>query len=89
MMNELRQQLEDRVEVLKRERELGEQRLQTVQQESFALQQTLLRISGAIQVLHEVLETDQPPLPADHTEPASENQHELSDHRYASSATSG
>lgn len=68
-MIELRQQLEDRVEILTREAELGEQRLQTLERESAALQQTLLRISGALQVLREVLDADQPqPLPEDRHE---------------------
>ncbi len=68
-MDQLRQQLTDRVEILKRELEIGEQRLHTLDQEQLALQQTLLRISGALQVLQEILETDQPHSPADHTKP--------------------
>jgi hypothetical protein len=60
-IDELRQQLHDRIQILKREQELGEQRLQSAERESLNLQQTMLRISGAIQVLNEILHTSQPP----------------------------
>lgn len=56
----LRQQLQDRIQILEREQELGEQRLQAAERESLDLRQTLLRISGAIQVLTEILHTDRP-----------------------------
>lgn len=81
MMDQLRQQLHDRLEILIRERELGEQRLHTVQRESVTLQQNLLCLSGAIQILHEVLEVDQP-------RSASADSHEPSDHDHLTSATS-
>ncbi|MGH3901413.1 MAG: hypothetical protein ACRDTA_24800 [Pseudonocardiaceae bacterium] len=60
-MSELRQQLQDRLEVLRREREIGQDRLRELERESLAVQQTVLRISGAIQVLEEVLGPEQTP----------------------------
>jgi hypothetical protein len=60
-MSELRQQLQDRLEVLRREREIGQDRLRALEADSLAVQQTLLRISGAIQVLEEVLAPEQTP----------------------------
>jgi hypothetical protein len=63
-MTDLRQHLEQRLATLERERELGEQRLRELERESLRLQQTLLRISGAAQVLREVLdEAPGPPEP--------------------------
>jgi len=66
-MSDLQQQLEDRLETLRREREIGEERLGVLQRESLVLQQTLLRISGAIQVIEELTGTQRPitePVPA-------------------------
>jgi hypothetical protein len=79
MMDQLRQQLHDRLEILTRERELAEQRLHTVQRESVTLQQNLLCLSGAIQIIHEVLEADQP-------QPAPEDPHQPSDPNHRASA---
>lgn len=47
-------QLQDRLGQLKREYELGEARLRELNQQEMALRETLLRISGAIQVLQEL-----------------------------------
>jgi hypothetical protein len=54
----MRQQLEDRLKSLKAEFEAGQQRLAGLEQECQSLRQTLLRISGAIQVLEEELAQD-------------------------------
>lgn len=54
-MDELHQTLTDRLAVLDRESDLGEERLRVLDQETLALRQTLLRIAGARQVLREVL----------------------------------
>lgn len=64
MMDQLRQQLQDRVVILKQELELGEQQLNTLERESLGLQQTLLRISGAIQVLQELSKPTSPNRPS-------------------------
>ncbi len=55
---DLRRQIRDRREVLRRELELGEDRLRALERETVAVQQTTLRISGAIQVLTELLGDD-------------------------------
>jgi hypothetical protein len=49
------EQVRDRLAELRREYRLGEDRLQDLQQQETALRETLLRISGAIQVLVELL----------------------------------
>ncbi len=54
----------DRLTVLRHELQLGENRLRDLEKEKAELQQTLLRISGAVQVLHELLEAS-PGDPAD------------------------
>ena len=51
----LRQQAADRLTVLRFELALGEARLTELQREQAQLQQTLLRISGAVQVLDELI----------------------------------
>ena len=63
-MDDLRRTLTDRLVVLRRESELGEERLRTLENEVLVLRQTLLRIGGAIQVLREVLD-EQPDAPAE------------------------
>ena len=55
-IEEFHQQIRDRREVLRRELELGEDRLRALERETLAVQQTTLRISGAIQVLTELLD---------------------------------
>jgi predicted nuclease with TOPRIM domain len=51
----MEQQLRDRLEQLKTEFASGQQRLEELEGEANRLRQTLLRISGAIQVLEEEL----------------------------------
>lgn len=64
-MDEFRQQIQDRLEVLQRELEIGEDRLRVLERESLTVQQTTLRISGAIQVLTELLQAAGPELTTD------------------------
>ena len=54
----MRGQLEPRLKQLKAEFETGQTMLADLEQKRATLQQTLLRISGAIQVLEEVLATE-------------------------------
>jgi predicted nuclease with TOPRIM domain len=51
----MKEQLQNRLAALKAEFETGQQRLAEVENQAASLRQTLLRISGAIQVLEEVL----------------------------------
>jgi prefoldin subunit 5 len=51
----MREQIEQRVKELKSEFETGQQRLADLENQAAQLRQTLLRISGAIQVLEEML----------------------------------
>jgi len=51
----MREQLQARLEELKQEFEGGQQRLAEMENQAAQLRQTLLRISGAIQVLEEEL----------------------------------
>lgn len=51
----MREQMQLRLGELKKEFELGQQRLQETEKQQAALRETMLRISGAIQVLEEVL----------------------------------
>ncbi len=51
----MRVQLEARLEELKKEFELGQSRLQELDAQAARMRETLLRISGAIQVLEEAL----------------------------------
>ncbi len=55
---DLAQHGRDRLTVLQHELQLGEARLRELQQEQTQLQQTLLRISGAVQVLQELLDAE-------------------------------
>lgn len=52
----MQEQLEQRVKELKAEFEAGQQQLQNLEERAAALKETLLRISGAIQVLEEEIE---------------------------------
>jgi hypothetical protein len=62
----MRERLEQRLQELRSEFEKGEQTLQELETQAATVRQTLLRISGAIQVLEEVLGgTDEPPGQAD------------------------
>ena len=51
----MRKQLEERLQSLKSEFTVGQQRLQDLEAQATNLRDTLLRISGAIQVLEEML----------------------------------
>ncbi len=51
----MQEQMQLRLEELKKEFELGQARLQETERQQAILRETLLRISGAIQVLEEVL----------------------------------
>ena len=52
----MKEQLEKRLEELRAEFEKGQQNLANMRKEEAALENTLLRISGAIQVLEEELQ---------------------------------
>ena len=51
----MREQLQARLEELKREFETGQARLRELETQEARLRETMLRISGAIQVLEETL----------------------------------
>jgi predicted nuclease with TOPRIM domain len=51
----MREQLQARLATLQHEFEIGQTRLNELDQQRMSLQETLLRISGAIQVLSELL----------------------------------
>lgn len=51
----MREQLQQRLEELKREFETGQTQLRQLETQEARLRETLLRISGAIQVLEETL----------------------------------
>lgn len=53
------EQMQSRLAELKREYQLGEQELRKLIQQEATVRETLLRISGAIQVLDELLPPDQ------------------------------
>lgn len=57
----MKEQLEQRVEKLKAEFESGQKMLADVEARQAELQKTLLRISGAIQVVEELLAQDAKP----------------------------
>ncbi len=52
----MREELQKRIETLKAEFEKGQTRLHEIQMQEAQLKETLLRISGAIQVISELLE---------------------------------
>jgi predicted nuclease with TOPRIM domain len=56
----VREQLQLRLEELKREFETGQMRLRELERQQLSLRETLLRISGAIQVLEELLAETKP-----------------------------
>ena len=56
----MRDQMEQRLEELKGEYEAGQKMLADLEQKKMTLEQTMLRISGAIQVLEEMLAADAP-----------------------------
>ena len=51
----MRQQIQNRLEVLRKEFETGQAELEKAEKQLAYLRETLLRISGAVQVLEEVL----------------------------------
>lgn len=54
----MQEQLKSRLDELKREFEIGQTRLKELEKEQAYLRETLLRISGAIQVIEELLQTE-------------------------------
>ena len=56
----MQQQIKSRLEVLKTEFETGQAKLRELEMQQSHLRETLLRISGAIQVLEEMLQTVKP-----------------------------
>jgi len=56
----MREELQNRLEVLRKEFETGQGRLRDLEMQETHLRETLLRISGAIQVLEELLAAAQP-----------------------------
>lgn len=52
---EMKEQAKGRLEALRKEFETGQARLKEIEAEQAYLRQTMLRISGAIQVLEELL----------------------------------
>lgn len=57
-MSELPERMTERLADLLREAELGEERLQALENEAIVVRQTLLRIGGAVQVLRELMAED-------------------------------
>ena len=55
------EQLQARLDELKQEYQLGESRLRELTQQEVLLRETLLRISGAVQVLSELIESSGTP----------------------------
>jgi len=55
---EMREQLEARLAALKNEYEVGQARLKELDAESTYVRETMLRISGAMQVLQEMLDAE-------------------------------
>ena len=56
----MQQQIQSRLEVLKSEFETGQAKLRDLEIQQSRLRETLLRISGAIQVLEEMLQPAKP-----------------------------
>lgn len=56
----MRAQLQTRLDELKKEFETGQARLQELERQQSFMRETLLRISGAIQVLEELLAEKKP-----------------------------
>ena len=54
----MQQQIQSRIEVLKSEFETGQAKLRELEIQQSRIRETLLRISGAIQVLEEMLESN-------------------------------
>lgn len=56
----MKDQLQRRLEDLKKEYETGQARLRELESETAYIRETMLRISGAIQVIQEMLEQETP-----------------------------
>lgn len=56
----MQQQIQTRLEVLKKEFETGQAKLRELEMQQSHLRETLLRISGAIQVLEEMIQPAKP-----------------------------
>ena len=56
----MREQLQNRLDELKREFETGQAQLRELEAQEVRLRETLLRISGAIQILEEMTAEDGP-----------------------------
>ena len=56
----LREQIQERLEALRKELETGQAELRKVEAQRTYLHETMLRISGAIQALEELLSEEQP-----------------------------
>ena len=54
-------ELQVRIDALRKEMEVGQQRMQDLERQLSQLRDTMLRISGAIQVLEELQEQAAPP----------------------------
>ena len=65
----MRTQLEQRLQALKSEFDAGQKMLAELEARQVNLRETLLRISGAIQVLEEELAVINPPSPMNGVEP--------------------
>jgi len=64
----MQQQIQSRIAVLKSEFETGQAKLQELEMQQSRIREPLLRISGAIQVLEEMLASNKPdgePVPTD------------------------
>ena len=74
----MREQLQARLAELEQEFEIGEQQLRDIDLQQARLREALLRISGAIQVLREIIESPTGPNDSEppETETASRNGHE-------------
>jgi predicted nuclease with TOPRIM domain len=56
----MQEQLQNRLEELKKEYETGQARLRELESEAAYVRETMLRISGAIQVIQEMLGQENP-----------------------------
>jgi prefoldin subunit 5 len=56
----MREQMQTRIEILRKELETGQAELEKVERQRTHLRETMLRISGAIQVLEELLVEGEP-----------------------------
>ena len=56
----MKDQLQNRLEELKKEYDTGQARLRELETETAYVRETMLRISGAIQVIQEMLDQEKP-----------------------------